>query len=114
MNWLPLKTLKDSNPIETAEYAVSNKLAGEPAFVWWVHDTLRSHDRFISKVKTRYWKRTTHKYGVALPHSVKEAYAIDDQMGTLFWHDAIAKEMSNIMPAFQFCYDNKPPWDTNS
>jgi hypothetical protein len=30
MNWLPLKDLKDFNPIETAEYAISNKLADEP------------------------------------------------------------------------------------
>jgi hypothetical protein len=30
-------------------------------------------------------------------------------MGTHFWHDAIAKEMNNIMPAFEFREDNKPP-----
>jgi hypothetical protein len=59
------------------------------------------------RVKTRYWKHT-NKYGVALPHSVKEAYAIDDQTGTRFWHDAIVKEMNNVMPAFEFCDDNKP------
>jgi hypothetical protein len=54
MNWLPLKDLKDSNPIETAEYAISNKLADEPAVIWWVCNTLRSRDQFISKVKTGY------------------------------------------------------------
>jgi hypothetical protein len=60
-------------------------------------------------VKTRNWKRT-HIYGVALPHSFKEAYAIDDdQTGTRFWHDAIVKEMSNVMLAFEFYDDNKPP-----
>jgi hypothetical protein len=28
--WVPLKDLKDSNPIEVAEYAVANKLVSEP------------------------------------------------------------------------------------
>ena len=38
-DWIPLK-LKDtkaSNPIETAEYAVANQIAEEPAFKWWVN-----------------------------------------------------------------------------
>jgi hypothetical protein len=32
---LPLKDLKDSNPIETAKYAISNGISEEPAFSWW-------------------------------------------------------------------------------
>jgi hypothetical protein len=52
MDWFPLKDLKDSNPIETAEYAVSNKIADEPALIWWVRDTLRRRNRYISKWKT--------------------------------------------------------------
>jgi hypothetical protein len=40
-SWLPLKDLKDSNPIETAEYAIGNNLADEPAFLWWVRKVLR-------------------------------------------------------------------------
>jgi hypothetical protein len=47
-----LLVLKDSKPIKTSDYAISNKLADEPAFEWWAWDTVRSHDRFISKVKT--------------------------------------------------------------
>ena len=34
--WLDLKDLKDSNPIEVAEYTVANKISEEPAFAWWV------------------------------------------------------------------------------
>ena len=30
--WIILKDLKESNPITTAEYALSNKLMDEPAF----------------------------------------------------------------------------------
>jgi hypothetical protein len=39
-NWIPVKDLKESNPIKTAEYAVANKIAEEPAFAWWVRKVL--------------------------------------------------------------------------
>ena len=39
-DWIDLKHLKDSNPIELAEYAVANRIQEEPAFKWWVSDTL--------------------------------------------------------------------------
>ena len=32
-SWTPLKDLKESNPVEVAEYAVANKIADEPAFI---------------------------------------------------------------------------------
>jgi hypothetical protein len=40
-SWIPLKDLKESNPVEAAEYAVANKIAGEPAFAWWICTVLR-------------------------------------------------------------------------
>ena len=64
--------MKDSNPVELAEYAVANKISEEPAFAWWVCDVLRRRDRIIKKVKSRYWSRT-HKFGIELPKSVGEA-----------------------------------------
>jgi hypothetical protein len=76
-DWIPLKDLKEANPITVAEYAVANKIAEEPAFAWWVRDVLRRRDRVIKKVKsTKYWLRS-HKYGVELPKTVAEALAID-------------------------------------
>ena len=105
-SWLPLKDLKNSHPMQTAQYAVANKLASEPAFAWWIHSVLRKKDRIISKVKSKYWKRT-HKYGIELPHSVEEAYAIAS--GTDFWARAIAKEMKNVMVAFDFPEDGNIP-----
>ena len=107
-SWVPLKDLKESNPVELAEYAISNKIAEEPAFAWWVHQTLRRRSRIIAKVKTRYWRRT-HKYGIELPHSVKEALAIDERTGTDLWRIAIEKEMKNVMTAFEFREDDKMP-----
>ncbi len=107
-NWVPLKELKISNPVEVAEYAKSNGIDTHPCFNWWVPHVLKKRDRIVSKVKTRYWKRT-HKYGVRLPHSVKEALRIDKETGTTFWADAIRKELKNVGIAFEFMEDGKPP-----
>ena len=107
-SWLPLCDMKRSNPIEVAEYAVANKLAELPAFSWWVRTTLRKRDRFIKKVKTRYFKRT-HKFGIALPKTVREALELDRRNGNHMWRDAIAKEMGIVMPAFEFQDDDVIP-----
>jgi len=68
-DWIALKDLKASNPIELAKYAVGNQLVEEPAFRWWVKDALRPRNRIISKVKSRYWK-TSHKFGIEVPKDV--------------------------------------------
>ena len=95
-NWIPLKDLRESNPIELAEYAVANRIHEEPAFHWWVPFVIRKRNRIVSKVKAKYW-RLTHKFGIELPHSVAEAYAIDKQTGTLHWTRAIEKEMKKVL-----------------
>ena len=92
-SWVKLKDLKNSNPVEVAEYAVANRIQDEPAFAWWVKTVLRRRNRIISKVKKKYW-RTTHKYGVRVPKSVQEALQLDEINGNTLWRDAINKEMS--------------------
>jgi hypothetical protein len=82
-DWLPLKDLKESYPVQVVEYAVANKIAGQPAFAWWVPYVLRKRERIIQKVKSWDWK-CTHKYGVELPKSVKQAPAINRNTGTSF------------------------------
>jgi hypothetical protein len=84
-----------------AEYAIASQIADEPAFAWWVCNILRRHNVIIKKVKTQYWK-CTHKFGIELPKSVSEAYAIDRRTGTDFWQKAIEKEMANNAIAFEF------------
>jgi hypothetical protein len=98
--WVSLSELKASNPVEVAEYAVANRLVEEPAFAWWVKDVLKRRNRIISKVKSRYWK-TTHKFGIRLPHSVQQALQIDEETGTDLWRRAIEREMKNVRPAFE-------------
>ena len=48
--WIPLKDLKESNPVELAEYAERNGLTEEPAFAWWVSHTLQKRDRIVASV----------------------------------------------------------------
>ena len=43
-SWLPLKELKESNSVETAQYAHNNRIIEEPAFDWWAAHVL-SEDR---------------------------------------------------------------------
>jgi hypothetical protein len=50
-SWVPLVELKQSNPIELAEYAIANQTHEEPAFKWWISDVLHRRNRIISKVK---------------------------------------------------------------
>ena len=59
VDWVPLKDLKQSNPVELAGYAAGNEISDEPAFKWWVKETLRHRDRIIYKLKSKYW-HTSH------------------------------------------------------
>ncbi len=46
-SWENLADLKDSHPLETAEYAVTQSIDHEPAFNWWVPHVLKKRDRII-------------------------------------------------------------------
>ena len=107
-DWIPLADLKNSYPVQVAEYAVNNKIASEPAFAWWVPHVLKKRDRIIQKVKMRYRKRT-HKYGIEVPSSVQTALEIDERTGTDMWRKAIEKEMRNVQVAFDVRDDGKVP-----
>jgi hypothetical protein len=90
-SWENLKDLKESFPIQVAEFAYANNLQEQPAFRWWVTDTLSRRNRILKAVKTRYAKKT-HKYGIRLPKSVEEAYELDRENGTDHWHQAILRK----------------------
>ena len=109
-SWERLADLKESNPVEVAEYAVSQEIDHEPAFSWWVPHTLKKRNRIIAAVNKRYHKRT-HKFGIRIPKSVAEAKAIDDENGDTLWMDALAKEMANVAVAFKTLEDGEkiPP-----
>lgn len=99
-SWEKLSEMKNSHPLQVAEFAVARQIAEEPAFAWWVPYTLKKQDRIIKAMAKRYF-RTTQKYGIELPKTVKEALEIDRRTGTDFWARAIAKEMKAVSKAFQ-------------
>ena len=100
--WVSLADIKDSYPVQVADYAVTNQLTQEPAFRWWVPFILKKRERILKKVKTKYCWSVTNKYGLELPKSVAQALAIDKRTGTDFWEKAIEKEIRNVFPAFEF------------
>ena len=108
--WTSLKDLKESNPVEIAEYVTSRDIASEPAFAWWVPFTLRKRDRIIAGVNSRV-RKSTHKYGIEIPTSVKHAEEIDRKNKNTLWMDAIRLEMANVGVAFKILEtgENPPP-----
>ena len=56
-----LKLMKEYNPIEVAEFACAQNIDQEPAFEWWVPNSLRKQDQIIATVNSRV-KKTSHKY----------------------------------------------------
>ena len=98
--WVPLKDMKESHPVEVADFAKARGIADEPAFSWWVPYTLRKRDVIISKAESRI-RKTTHKYGIEMATSVGHAYEIDKGNGNTLWRDAIKKEMTNVRIAFE-------------
>jgi hypothetical protein len=98
-SWEPLRNLKESNPIEVAEYAMANQIAEEPAFAWWVPFVLRKRDKIVASIKTRHKKRD-HKFGLEVPRTIQRALQIDQETNTNFWALAIEKEMKHVRPAF--------------
>ena len=105
-SWEHLKDLKESNPIEVAEYAVAQKIDSEPAFAWWVPFTLKKRSRIVAAVSNRYLLKT-HKFGIELPKTVEDALAIDKATSTTYWKDAIDLEIKNVDVAFQDLEDNE-------
>ena len=59
--WIPLRLLKKSHPVDVAEFAQSRYIHEEPAFCWWVPFTLRKRNSIVSSMKTNV-KKITHKY----------------------------------------------------
>ena len=93
--------------MQTDKYAATNDINTEPAFNYWVPHTLKNRDSIISLVKkqqTRYLKET-HKFGIEMPKTVKEAAELDAKNGDIKWMDAISKEMTNVRVAFDILKD---------
>ena len=53
--------------------------------------------------------KRTHNFGLKLPKTAIEAYAIDKKNGNTLWQDAIQKEMENEKNAFQTIPEGRKP-----
>ena len=100
ISYVSLKDIKESNPIEVAEYAIANNLCNEPAFAWWVRTAMKQKKRIINKVSRRIRKNS--KFGVKIPQDWDEAVYLDRENGNTLWQDAVKKEMTNVEIAFNF------------
>ena len=86
-SWQKLSDLKESHPVEVAEYAHSQSLMRDPAFNWWDPPVLKKRDRIISLVEkhsARYLKKH-EKFGIRLPKSVEEAIELDKANKNTYW-----------------------------
>jgi hypothetical protein len=63
----------------------------------------------LVKRQSAQYHKHTHKYGIEIPKTVDEAYAINKATGTTFWRDAIEKEMKNVCVAFNVLLDGAAP-----
>ena len=93
-----LSELKESHPVQTAEFAVVYGIDHGPAFNWWVKNVLKKRDRIIDSIRKQQTKCLKKSH---LPNTVEQAYALNVKNGNILWADAISKEMKNVRVAFK-------------
>ena len=111
-SWVKLSDMKESHPVEMAEFAKAKGIQGQPAFCWWVPYTLRKRDAIVAAVGARL-RKPTHKYGVEIPKDVHHARELDKRNGNSMWMDTLAKEMFNVGIAFEVLEEKQsapPGW----
>ena len=80
--------MKESYPVEVAEYVKAKELVDEPAFIWRVPYTLKKREIIIMAVKSRL-KKKNHKYEIEIPRNVEHTYALDKANGDNYWKKTI-------------------------
>ena len=92
--------MKESCPLETAEFPKVRGIHDEAALGWCVPYTLKKSDAIFSAMRTHVQK-TTHKNGIELPTSVEHAKEINNKNKNTMRMDALANEMFNVGMAFE-------------
>jgi hypothetical protein len=98
--WERLADLKESNPVEFAEYAATKSLLDTADFFWCTPYVLKKRTRIIVAV-TKNYHRQTHKFGIEVPKSWDDCVRLDKENGNTLWQDAVRKEMKNVRIAFK-------------
>ena len=86
--WVSLKDLKESNPIEVAEYFTAREIQDEPAFAWWLPYTLQKRGKIIDSVNYCV-RKSSNKYRIEIPTSIRHAEEIDHRNKNTFCQYAI-------------------------
>ena len=87
-----MKDIKQSYPVDLAEFAIQKGIAEEPAFALWIPFTIKKRNRIIAKIKSKYWTRT-YKFGIRIPRSVDEAIKLDNINKDTLWWSAICQNI---------------------
>jgi hypothetical protein len=106
-SWERLTDLKESNPVEVAEYAAAKSLLETPAFVWWAPHVIKKRSRIITAVTKPYHKRT-HKFGIKVPKNWDECVILGKENDNTLWQDTVRKEMKNFRIAFKILNGEEP------
>jgi hypothetical protein len=103
--------LKESNPIDVAEYAVAHGIHDEPAFAWWVQYMIKKRNRIIAAVGMCVTAKKNSKFGIRIPRTWDEAVSLDKVNGDTQWQDAVRDEMTKVREAFKILDDGErvPP-----
>jgi hypothetical protein len=99
-SWERLADLKESNPVEVAEYAAAKSLLDTPVFVWWAPHVLKKRSR-ISAAVTKHYHKRTHKFGIEVPKSWDDCVRLDKENDNTLWQDTVRKEMNNVRIPFK-------------
>ncbi len=96
ISWEKLSDVKESHPLQIAEYDVSMGVDHEPGFNWWVPCMLKKRDAIIAlgkKWSTKYLKQM-HKFGIECPKTVEDAMELDKQNGITMWAVTMIVQMA--------------------
>ena len=101
--------LKESHPVQTAEFSAAQGINHEPTFKWWDEHVLKKKDGIIASIRnqqTRYLKNI-HKFGIELPKIVEQALTLDAKNENTLWAGAISKVLENVRVAFEILPNGK-------
>ena len=75
--------MKESQPIETEEYAHCQGIYHEPALNWWAPHVFKKRDHiiFLVRKRTPRYLKKTHKFSIEVPTTVDEAIELDEKNG---------------------------------
>ena len=83
-SWVTLMDMKQSHPVEMAEFTMVRGISDKAVFAWWVPYTQRKRDVILSSVKTCIQK-TTHKFGIKVPTNVAHVMEINRRNKNSLW-----------------------------